>query len=368
MKSVNMNKSNLTDKISEYLKNNKSVSSGDGIDILTYSDLIKEVAKLSYLNQDYMLFYRGQSSDYQNSTKTSSSLYPSLYRDRSNKKDNDINLRVRTLNKASELLVEQIKKSNVIGKDEIIKKKYVQWSILQHYEICETPLLDLTHSLRVACSFALQRNSEEWGYIYVLAMPYVTHRISTNSEQETIVVRLLSISPPQALRPYYQDGYLVGTEFITEDFDDKQELDLVRRLIAKYRIKNTESFWNQETKKITFELLYPNDDIEFLEISRCIKEKLLKIDYDNNEFAEEYGKFMLKWVEIERISNNLGVNNLFTDFYKKGILDKFTYEKLQRLRTFRNNLVHTPSVVTINDLRKYNIDIQEVVNEIKNVL
>lgn len=367
MKNVNIGKNNQTDRIAEYLMINKNVGSGDGIEIQKYSDLVKEIAKLSFLNQDYMLFYRGQSFDFQNSTNSSSSLYPSIYRDRINKKDNDIKLRVSTLNKAAELLVEEIKKSEYIGKTEIIKKKYVQWSILQHYEICDTPLLDLTHSLRVACSFAFENNSSDKGYLYVLGMPYVTHRISTNSEQETIIVRLLSISPPQALRPYYQDGYLVGTEFVTEDFDDKQELDLARRLIAKYRIKNTDEFWDQDTKKIPYELLYPSDDFDFLDLARKIKERLNVVEY-NHEFAEEYGKFMLKWIEIERYSNNRNIYSIFKKYYNSEIIDRYLFDKIQELRMFRNNLVHKPSVITINDLRKYNMYIQEVIQELETKL
>lgn len=368
MKSIRINKNNQTEKIRSYLNEHKNIGAGPGIIIATFSDLVKEVAKLSYLNQDNMLFYRGQSVDYQNSTQTSSSLYPSIYRDRINKKDNDINLRIRTLNKASELLVEEVKKSKLMGKKEIVNKKYVQWSILQHYEICDTPLLDLTHSLRVACSFALENDSNDWGYIYVLGLPYVTHRISTNSEQETIVVRLLSISPPQALRPYYQDGYLAGTEFITEDVDDKQELDLSRRLVAKYRIKNNDLFWDQDTNKISSELLYPNDDREFLDIAKVIKEKLSVIDYSSSEFAEEYGKFMLKWNELIDVSNKKTSRKIINDYYTEHIIDEFMYEKLKKLESFRNILVHKPSVISIEDLKKYNIDIQEVSEVMKEQL
>lgn len=367
MKDVNVNKKNLTIRLQNYLSEQKNPASGPGIEISKFSDLVKEVAELSYLNQDYMLFYRGQLEDYQNATKTGSSLYPNLYRDRTNKKNNDINLKVTRLNKASEVLVEEIKKRDIIGKEEIIKKRYIQWSILQHYGVCDTPLLDVTHSLRVACSFAFDNNQNDWGYIYVLALPYVTHRISTNSEQETIIVRLLSISPPQALRPYYQDGYLVGTEFVIEDFDNKQELDLVRRLVSKYKIKNNNSFWDQDVNKISSELLYPNDD-EFIEIANEIENRLSKISYDSDDFAEEYGKFMLKWIEIEKHSNNQSAAKVFNSHYKNNVIGQHLYEKIQRLRTFRNNLVHNPNFVSINDLKKYNIDIQETINELKNRL
>jgi hypothetical protein len=53
----------------------------------------------------------------------------------------------------------------------------IAWSLLQHYEICDTPLLDLTHSLHVSCSFAFDSNEGETGIIYVLGMPWQTDAI-----------------------------------------------------------------------------------------------------------------------------------------------------------------------------------------------
>lgn len=68
-------------------------------------------------------------------------------------------------------------------------------------------------------------NNEEFGYVYVFGFPYITNRISRNSEHDLINVRLLSICPPTALRPYFQEGYLAGTDEVTTNFDSKSELD-----------------------------------------------------------------------------------------------------------------------------------------------
>jgi len=62
----------------------------------------------------------------------------------------------------------------------------VCWAILQHYGVCDTPLVDLTHSLRVAASFAhlefLKAKSKnkrrKYGYVMALAMPYPVGSIS----------------------------------------------------------------------------------------------------------------------------------------------------------------------------------------------
>src|SRR5439155_19922418 len=95
------------------------------------------------------------------------------------------------LDEAAKLLVEEIKAAKIGGHRELRYKRYMQWSILQHYEVVATPLLDITHSLRVACSFAQLRSADPKCYVYVFGLPYLTNRISFNSEHDVVNVRLL---------------------------------------------------------------------------------------------------------------------------------------------------------------------------------
>jgi hypothetical protein len=57
-------------------------------------------------------------------------------------------------------------------------------TILHHYSVCDTPSLDLTHSLRVACSFAQLSSRDARAYVFVLGLPYTTNRISINTKKE----------------------------------------------------------------------------------------------------------------------------------------------------------------------------------------
>ena len=366
MKSIKREESDLT----SLQRNNKAknIGDGDGITLNYFSQLVNETAELSFKNQENMLFFRGQSRDYKKTNSTNTTLYPNIYRDRIDAKTENLNYKVKLLNRASELLIDEIKKRKIIGKEEIIKKRYVQWSILQHYEVCDTPLLDVTHSLRVACSFALNNSTEDYGYVYVLALPYVTHRISTNSEQETIIVRLLSICPPQALRPYYQDGYLVGTEFVIDNISEKAELDFERRLVGKYRIRNHLEFWDQSAKEIPNINLYPDDNDEFIVIIESVKRRLNDIEDYDDELAGEYGKFMLNWNFVERISNGAPVRRVFSDYSNNNIITKEQFQKLSKLSEFRNILVHKPNLITIDDIQTQNLILQEFVEELKRVL
>lgn len=247
----------LTETLKKHFRD--SVPRHDAFPVATYNELMRIVAELSYLNRDNLLFFRGQTRDHRNKAEATT-LYPSLYR-------KSIITRARLeydfamLKEISALLVEETRKYDRRAADEIRRKHYIQWSLIQHYEVHETPLLDITQSLRVACSFAQSEESgtaagaETRSFVYVLGLPYMPNGISINSEQEIVNIRLLSACPPLALRPYFQEGFLAGTTDITDNYDDKNELDFNRRLIAKFAIPNDDSFWNGNLHKIPKELL-----------------------------------------------------------------------------------------------------------------
>ena len=123
-----------------------------------------------------------------------------------------------------------------------------------------TPLIDVTHSLLVACSFALLEPNARLPIVYVLGLPYITNRVSINSEYDLAIIRFLSACPPKGLRPYFQDGYLAGTDDITDQYDSKDELDFNRLLIAKFQIKKHPHFWGSDFHPLPHYALYPDND------------------------------------------------------------------------------------------------------------
>lgn len=229
-----------------------------GFPVSTYHQLVEHTARLAYLNKDSLLFFRGQAKDYRN-RRGASSFYPSLYRENKIRRA-EVESRFRRLEAAARQLRRLVVGERLEGHAELARKRYIQWSILQHYEVVETPLIDLSHSQRVACSFAMKPNAPATVFVYVFGMPYITNRISYNSEQDTVLIRLLSICPPSALRPYFQDGYLAGTADVTSDYESKYELDFGNRLIAKFAIPNSASFWGQGLSGLSQEELYPEND------------------------------------------------------------------------------------------------------------
>lgn len=360
MREIRVSKNNITRlMLSKLGDKNINIAKSEAVYVDTFDMLVKEVAELSYLNQDYMLFYRGQSKDYHNKSDATT-LYPTIYRGERISK-NELRYKFDNLKTASSMLVDKISKykkdqNSIIGVNEVKSKRHIQWSILQHYEVCETPLIDVTHSLRVACSFAFLDTLCDYAYIYILALPYLTGRISINSEHDLVNIRLISIAPPQALRPYFQEGYLVGTEFIHDDYIEKNELDFNRRLVAKYKIPNSRAFWGNNLSAIDKKVLYPENDL-LLDICKEIKLDINSIVVSN----ESAGEFLLKWNKLNSVlwkNSNRKYSILQNIKYLKenNNIDDNTVKKIEIVRELRNRLVHNTSLISEREiLQKINI-------------
>lgn len=325
----------------------KNVAGSKAYKVETFRELVENVAKLAYLNKDHLLFYRGQGNDYKNRAGNST-FYPSIYRG-DYLLQSELNYRFEQLNTFSKNLKRIFQYEKIDGYAELKRKKLIQWSILQHYEVCATPLLDFTQSLRVACSFAHMDNENGNAFIFVFGLPYLTNRISNNSEQDLVNIRLLSICPPDALRPYFQEGYLAATEDITTEYDSKPELDFKNRLIAKFEIPTDESFWGKDFKIIPKNALYPNND-KVQELCNQIK------DISEKELSPgQLGEFLTIWSELEefvlnlvRRKNNrvLNMREAINQLYETQFISQDEFYQIDRLRKFRNDLVHRPKKIS----------------------
>lgn len=334
--------------------------------VTTFRKLVEHVAKLSYINNDDLLFFRGQSSDYKNRAG-GTTLFPAIYRgdvvpEREVKHKFDI------LDQACRLLTDRWKTNKIEGIRDIRLKRHVQWSILQHYEVCDTPLLDVTHSLRVACSFAQMKKEGGRAFVYVLGLPHVSNRISVNSEHDIVNVRLLSICPPDALRPHFQEGYMVGTTDITFEYDNKTELDFKNRLIAKFSIPDTKEFWGAGFNIIPQNALYPKGD----RILRLCEE--IKADIKDELLPGDMGAFMRQWADVEEIvvvrarhlaERNLSLGEAISRLFRANLITSGLAHELETLRRFRNTLVHTPSKVTASETNAMRARLVEVLASIK---
>jgi len=334
------------------------IGAADAYPAKSFRDLIEHIARLAILNKDTIFYYRGQAVDYRNQVGRST-LYPTIYRG-ANVSQVDISSRFTLLRSAANALFSLIQNSKLEGKEDI-RKRLVQWSLLQHYEICGTPLLDLTSSIRVACSFALLRPDVVEPTVYVCGMPYTSGRISVNSEHDTINVRLLGICPPAALRPLLQEGHVAGTYEVEDDYDkkNKDSLDFANRLVAKFRIPSSLDF-RRDVASFDSDALYPADD-PLLEISGRVSQQISDGYWDEADPlgvrkrldpAAELGYFLETWIKLEQIlldtasffgKDVRSVGTAARVLRDKG-LPEDVFRQLLRAAKIRNTAVHKPQV------------------------
>lgn len=252
---------------------NTAIRSAPGHQVRSYLDLAIKIAELQFRNQDYVLFFRGQNADHHNAQRNTS-LKPTLFRpelgQRANPNRDVLIKRFEALELAEKVLVEQynVRRGtyNLVGIDRLQKHRILRWSILQHYEVCPTPLLDVTQSARIAASFATHDNSGR-AYLYVLGVPNLSGAVTASAEAGLQIVRLSSVCPPSAMRPHIQEGYLLGEYPDLYGYDQKAnyfpyEIDFGRRLVAKFWF-NPATFWkNDNFPVVPKHALYPSAEAD----------------------------------------------------------------------------------------------------------
>lgn len=238
------------------------VRADPGHEVSDYLDLATKVAELQYRNREYVLLFRGQSKDYKN-THSNTSLKPTLFHSsNAGNPGSDILMeRFEKLGRAERQLSDQYATTELMGRDRLQRHRILRWTILQHYEVCATPLLDVTHSLRIAASFASDRAKDE-AFVFVLGVPNLSGAVTASAEANLQIIRLSSVCPPSAVRPHIQEGYLLGEYPELTAYEQKQmyahhEIDFGRRLIAKFRF-NPKTFWRRDRfPKVSRKDLYP---------------------------------------------------------------------------------------------------------------
>ncbi len=253
---------------------NQKIIESEPYHIDSYEKLIDAIAQISFYNRDYALFYRGQKREYLDDSNCAK-IFPQIYR-----KDDNYNLEGlwEKLNETDRKLKVHFEANykKFAGTSIFLKYGELRWAIMQHYLVEKTPILDVTHSPYVAASFAQFKNKNNNGIIYVLGASSFSNTIDIFPEDDLVLIRLLSFCLPKAKRPYLQEAYAIGPypNFKLNQDSEKYKFNFSRRLIAKFSIPNSKSFWGDGYSAMPDHLLdYENDSIEqFLAAFR--------IDYD----------------------------------------------------------------------------------------
>jgi hypothetical protein len=250
-----------------------------GHTVKSFLELAMKVAELQFRNPDFVLMFRGQNGDHRN-LKKNTTLKPSLFRSASGSSHAPgmalLANRFQALERAEGHLINEYRRAQLLGLDRLERHRMLRWAILQHYEVCPTPLLDITHSLRIAASFA-SKNRPGPAFVFVLGIPNLSGAITASAEAGIQIIRLSSVCPPTAVRPHIQEGYLLGEYPEMASYSQKElyghyEIDFGRRLIAKFRF-DPAAFWRGDAfPQVLHNALYPpeNEDPLF-KLTRRVK-------------------------------------------------------------------------------------------------
>jgi hypothetical protein len=256
-----------------------AVRSAQAQPVRNFIDLATKVAELQYKNRDFVLLFRGQNGDFKNKAGNTS-LKSTLMRASDAVKvptATTLESRFDRLKRAEAALVHEYVAQRFPGSDRLKRQQILRWAILQHYEVCPTPLLDVTHSLRIAASFASE-NAGDDAFIFVVGVPHISGAITASAEAGLQIVRLASVCPPSAIRPHIQEGYLLAEYPDLSGVDQKQhyshaEMDFGRRLIAKFRFQPA-TFWEKSGyfPRVPAEALYPRSSHDpLLRLAEAVK-------------------------------------------------------------------------------------------------
>jgi len=237
-----------------------------GYPVKSFEQLVEVSARTGLSNTQYEFFYRGQFEDHKDKN-SKTVIYPAICRP-----DLDItgkpkaSVKTATIEKRFEKLQEFISFSYKY-QPSFVEHAY---ALIQHYEIMPTPLIDITQSLRVAASFALIDGAKQ-GYVYMFGLPYPHGSISHFIDIGVTLIKLQNAVPHNALRPRYQEGFLVGRL----PFRPEKAVgdNLAKRLIGKFFLDDTEGgFWNDIFKPYPRELLFPEGDVQKDRMNRLYSE------------------------------------------------------------------------------------------------
>lgn len=234
-----------------------------GYRVRHFDELVRIAAHLAAGNRGMLLFYRGQSKEYLDRNGRTN-LYASIFRSKSGRLMRDeLQSRVAKLHRSVKAVVAARDELGLPGR--VHRHIEPAIALLQHYGLCQTPLLDITPSLRVAASFALLRPEVRTGYLYVLGLPYPHGTISHFVDQDMVLVRLHGICPYEAVRPHYQEGFLVGKFPIVNaaaaPMIKEQTDNVASRLVAKLVLDDSRgTFFNEGFPRVPESTLLPTRD------------------------------------------------------------------------------------------------------------
>lgn len=123
--------------------------------VYSFRELLQRNAEVVSRNPRYSIFYRGQARQYYDRDGRVTIL-PSIYRGVAPWQRAEMGERFEKLVSIVEDVKKALNSCDAFEADSKLLRTVNCWAIIQHYGLCDTPLIDVSQSLRVACAFALR--------------------------------------------------------------------------------------------------------------------------------------------------------------------------------------------------------------------
>lgn len=110
--------------------------------------------------------------------------------------------------------------------------------------------------------------------VYDVALPFASGPLTLDDNEALYLMKLDALMPSLALRPFIQEGYLVGDELISKSVKDISQSDLRRRVIASFRLRGSRDKWLNDIGISPESLMVEDDD--YSSITRKVKDLVEK--------------------------------------------------------------------------------------------
>lgn len=285
-----------------------SVLAAGPFKVYSFRELLQRNAEVVSRNPQYSIFYRGQARQYSDRDGRVTIL-PSIYRGVKPRQKNEMRERFERLESTVDNVRKALDACDAFKADSRRLRTVSCWAIIQHYGLCDTPLIDVSQSLRVACAFALQCACDvldgEGPVVYDIALPFVEGPLTLNANEELYLMKLDSLMPSLALRPFIQESYLVGDELIRRGIEDLSGADLRRRVIASFQLCGDREQWLNEVGFDADALMIRDDGFSDLKhkISDVIEDSA-RTSADQEEMIEKISEVLLQFADILKVASS----------------------------------------------------------------
>gem|GEM_PF-4811625 len=203
----------------------EDVAKKEAYEVNDIFELQEYINVILHYSSAFDIFFRGQTGDYMvdNDVDNRSTILPSIFRNIyfDKKPVEKFKGKVEKLIKAEERLIQVCYELNIHGESKIKSNQYARWAVIQHYGIADTPVLDITKSLRIASKFSVLNHDSaskplddlDFGYLYIFGLPQTKKsgkgsKAKYEGADDILNIDLKSLCPPTAHRPFFQDGYI----------------------------------------------------------------------------------------------------------------------------------------------------------------